>query len=382
MLDSFKKMYLKKSCAVSGFSKKFLLTIALVYSLFIVASSVIIYLTFSVSEKKTGQILYTENIKYQSRILNLIVENQENIPESPEGLMEILRKNYKGKEGVLSLIIFKKTDDDNYFRVIDILKLYGLFDPKISRGQNVTVKKGVEILKNGFSYSTYDRQIYTDGIVKWQNIYQPVTIGKQKFLINGLISVVEQEKIIKSIDSRNSLYRTILFIISALIMLGVIVSTCLFYQNYSGILKGLASHFDQAAQGNFNVRIKQTDDIDFNRLADSFNSFVDSLMDKKTITMGSEDYLAYINSRSNQLFQEGVSLIKENAFEDALESFRVLEILKPDSHAVVFNLGVIYAKMKRYMEAMVMFERAIKIDPDHELSLRYKEKVVKLLNRQ
>jgi tetratricopeptide (TPR) repeat protein len=65
----------------------------------------------------------------------------------------------------------------------------------------------------------------------------------------------------------------------------------------------------------------------------------------------------------------------EAAIEDFLLSLRVF----PDSTLAEFSIGECHLRMKRYAEAKAQFEKALSIDPDHQLSKNFLEHVNTLL---
>jgi Tfp pilus assembly protein PilF len=58
--------------------------------------------------------------------------------------------------------------------------------------------------------------------------------------------------------------------------------------------------------------------------------------------------------------------------------FLALTLLKPDGFGAWFNLGVVYAKMRMIDSATEMFEKALSLNPTHELVASYLEKVRKI----
>jgi tetratricopeptide (TPR) repeat protein len=80
-----------------------------------------------------------------------------------------------------------------------------------------------------------------------------------------------------------------------------------------------------------------------------------------------------------EMFRKGVEFMKENNLEDAVSIFRSIVLMKPEGHGSYFNLGVAYARLKNYRLSLEMFGKAREIKPDYELTLKYMEKVQKMI---
>jgi tetratricopeptide (TPR) repeat protein len=132
----------------------------------------------------------------------------------------------------------------------------------------------------------------------------------------------------------------------------------------------------KAAEGEFNVSLKETKDNDLNELALSFNTIVSELKGLKE----KENLVKDIENKDslNDLFKFGVNMLKENRFDDSINIFKTLTMLKPDGFGSFFNLGVAYAKKKEYNASLAMFGMALESNPDHEHTINYIEKVKRL----
>ena len=117
----------------------------------------------------------------------------------------------------------------------------------------------------------------------------------------------------------------------------------------------------------FNIN---TVDDDLYTLAVSYNRLIDVHKSKDEI----------INNYKNRnvfddIFKIGVDYIKTNNFNDAEIIFRSLIVLKPDGFGSYYNMGVIFAKKKDYINALTMFSKALQMNPTHLLTQQYISKL-------
>lgn len=66
-------------------------------------------------------------------------------------------------------------------------------------------------------------------------------------------------------------------------------------------------------------------------------------------------------------------------WEEAIEDFYLSLQVYPESVLAEFSIGECYLRLKRYPEAKAQFEKALAIDPDHQLSRDFMENVKALL---
>lgn len=66
-------------------------------------------------------------------------------------------------------------------------------------------------------------------------------------------------------------------------------------------------------------------------------------------------------------------------WEDAVSDFLLSLQVNPDSTLAEFSIGECYLRLKRYPEAKAQFEKALSIDPGHQLSITFLEKVKALM---
>lgn len=364
----------------TGFSKNFILTVSVIYASLIIVTALILNWALKSTVNGASEILLQDNAKNYSRIISMISDEAMGINDTPL-LKDFLIEKSSKIQGVTGINLYHRTADESYFRVMDIIINNSTYVPEISAGQSVKPEQGLDIMKESLTKITYDSRVYTDGILRWQYIYAPLNIGKKLILSQWLISVSETEGKIFALTKNYRAQKIIIFILSLIISAGVIGATWLFYQNYSHILRGIASHLDKAADGNYNIRISLSDDEELNRIAGSFNALVEDIKDWKIRADDIAETMSGINSRCDELFRKGVASLKDNNPEDAIASFKAVTLLRPESYSSFFNMGVAMAQLKKYQEAVNMFAMSLEIKPDHEQSKTYMNRIKSILNK-
>ena len=206
----------------------------------------------------------------------------------------------------------------------------------------------------------------------------------------------------------------------------MLLAVGLFIQNYSLFLKSLAGYFGRASRGDLAVNISAPDDDEMQELAASFNGLIEEMRvlkerekavseraaeeiisagklsderaaDKKAAderaaeakvaeARAAEEKIAAGNIADEKdpvddMFRMGVQKLKDGNLEDAVHVFRALQLMRPESFGSYFNLGVAYAKMRSYDASLEMFDRALELNPAHELAKGYIDKVKQLKER-
>lgn len=365
----------------TGFSRNFILTVSIIYSSLIIITALILNWALSSTVEGAAEILLNDNVKSYSRMVSMISEEiSENDLSDAASLKKYLQKKSSAR-GITGINLYQRTDDENFFRVLDIIINNTAYVPEISPGQSVKPENGLEIMKESLTRINSDSRVYTDGILNWQCVYAPFSIGKNTIISQWIIPVMETEGKIKALNRNYRAQKIIIFLLSLIISAGVIGATWLFYQNYTYILRGIASHLDKAADGNYNIRISISDDEELNRIAGSFNALVEDIREKKIRTDDIEETIQDINSRADEIFRDGVAALKNGDSSAALPLFRTVTLLRPESHSSYFNMGVAMARLKEYDKAVDMFRKTLEIKPDHEQSLTYMEKILNILNK-
>ena len=124
------------------------------------------------------------------------------------------------------------------------------------------------------------------------------------------------------------------------------------------------------------INLNTAADQELSELALSFNSLIEEMRDlrekEKTILLPAEKDLL------GDAFKQGVALLKDGDYINALHLFHTIIILKQESFGSYFNMGIAYAKLQDYDNSLPMFARAKALNPRYELTDSYIEKVNKL----
>jgi len=364
----------------TGFSKKFILAVSIIYASLIIVTALILNWALKSTVQNASEILLKDNTKGYSQIISIISDEAKNIKDTAL-LKNYLREKSSQIKGITGINLYHRTDDECFFHVIDIVINNSSYVPEISAGQTVKPEQGLNIMKESLTKIISDSRVYTDGILRWQYIYAPLNMDKKLVLSQWLVSVSETEGKIFTLTKNYKAQKIIIFILSLIISAGVVGTTWLFYQNYSHILRGIASHLDKTAGGNYNIRIGLSDDEELNRIAASFNALVEDIRDWKIRADDIKETMLEINSRCDKLFKEGVAALKNNNPEDAIVSFKTVTLLRPESYSSFFNMGVALAQLKKYQEAINMFAMSLEIKPDHEQSKIYMNRIESILTK-
>ena len=221
-----------------------------------------------------------------------------------------------------------------------------------------------------------DPNIYSSNGKYWQNVYLPFKIKGKTYIIEFTISTSDTFSTINKYYEASQKTKQYMLIIPTIMIIVVFILTFLFTHNVSLFLKNLSKYMNKASSGDMDVNLNPIIDDDFSELALSFNSLLDKLKESKE-----KDKIIHElenNDPLSDFFKNGVNLLKENRIDDAISFFHSLSILKPDGFANYFNLGVAFAKKKDYENSLKMFNKALLIYPDHELTQNYITKVQRL----
>ncbi len=281
---------------------------------------------------------------------------------------EILRYCSEEKD-YLHAIIYSQTSDENFFRVVDTVSINQNLVVPISNKEVVQEEKEYNYLKEGLLHGVVEPNLYKRGNITWQNVYYPLSFDGKNLIIQYMISNSDIMHAIENYSSSIRVTRIISIVITVVLAIAVILLTLIFTHNYSLLIDNLSHYIDRAAQGELELNLHETDN-ELNKLALSFNSLMDELKDKKD--RGHHE-------PEKELFNIGVTMLKENKLDDSIAIFRTLTILKPESFGSYFNLGVAYAKKKDYKQSLTMLEKAAAENPAYDITQKYIVKVKKFL---
>ncbi len=352
----------------SSFSRKFIITVGIIYSLLIIFFA----LSFNIIITNNSNLLRDTVISNNSSLLiersRLAIESIEN---GKKGAMNDIRDSLKkyctGERGFFKILIFSKTQDDNYFKLIESVEVGGNIDIDIAGGSTVSEEKDKNYLKSGLIKETAEPRLYTKNGVYWQNVYHPYKINNTSYVIQFMMSASRTFGVINSYYESMKKLRWISIAACVILVLSVGALTVIFVQNYSLLIRNLSAYMDKAAKGDLNFNIKTTDDRELNELALSFNSLIEELKEKSS------------QDPHGSLFKLGVEKLKDNSLDDSIALFRTITLLNPEHFASFFNLGVAFAKKKNYEFSLKMFRKSMAINPSYELTAKYIEKINRII---
>jgi tetratricopeptide (TPR) repeat protein len=359
----------------SGMTKRFIIAISVIYSTLIIASALFFHFSMNAGEAVLRDTLESHNQDIIGEKIDALIRHlRDNKVVTRKKLGREIRRFDVSARDILYVIIFSKTHDENYYRIYGKLPMSSGLVLRISKNAVVRENKKINYLKEGILHSVIDPEIYSRDNFHWQNVYYPYELNNKKVVLQFLISVSRtQEAITSYVESIHGI-RLANGIMAGALAVAVVVLTLIFTHNYSLLLSNLSRYMKKAAGGDLGVSLNQTTDGELSELAVSFNTLIEELKDKKGGNVSDQEGLYAI-------FNTGVSTLRENRLDEAIGIFRALTIIKPNGFAGCFNLGVAYAKKGEYREAEAMFEEARAIDPSHELTIAYIEKVRRLRNR-
>ena len=302
---------------------------------------------------------------YKSRIFS---SDKEFFKESAEFL--------GADEDILSFSVFKKTADENYFKVIKASSMTGARKLHFNEGMQIMESSEINYLKKGLYETAIDEKIYSEDGSHFFNIYIPAKFAKSECVIQISVSAEEYALNSINIEKQTASLKKALIVFTAILCILFASLTFIQLEQMRAFYKRMSGVAQNAAQGSDTV-MNPSADSDISELALSFNSLVGEIKEKEKIIeeLSSKDSLS-------DIFKFGVNLLKENRFDEASNIFSSLIMLKPDGFGSFFNLGVIFAKKKNYTESLNMFQKALEINPDHDMTKSYISKTERLIQSE
>ena len=332
-----------------------------------------------------------------------------------------LKRASLAEPSILHVLVFARTADDDYYRVLDKVPLNAAFRVEAEVKSVVSIEGENEYLKRGVYAAAVDPSVYASGAFTWRNVYHPFNLNRRNLVVGFMASAGRTASALADYDRSISGVKRNVIIINVAAALLVLLAVGLFIQNYSLFLKNLAGYFGRASRGDLAVNISAPDDDEMQELAASFNGLIEEMRvlkerekavseraaeekisagklsderaaDKKAAderaaeARAAEEKIAAGNIADEKdpvddMFRMGVQKLKDGNLEDAVHVFRALQLMRPESFGSYFNLGVAYAKMRSYDASLEMFDRALELNPAHELAKGYIDKVKQLKER-
>lgn len=354
-------------------SRRYIVIVALLLSFFILTLSV----SFHVAMKRSAMILRKTlaSQNADSLLRGTLPLSEQTEYGTIDGASLRIRDRGAAIEELLMVNVFRKTDDENFFRVADTISFHDGLLPEIEKSDTVREQKEINYLKRGLLDPVVDPDIYYQDGLAWQNVYLPLTIGGRKAVAQCRMSVADSWHAIRTYVRETRMIRIIMALVTLITVLGVVALSIVLAQNFSLLIRSLSDTMEKAAGGDLGVALRETADTELSRLAHSFNALVDEMKERpsKTASAPAVD--------TAPLFATGVSLLKDGRLDDAVAVFNAIIAIKPTGFGSYFNLGVAHAKKGDYDRAEKMFGEALAINPSFRLSAEYIEKIQKLRER-
>jgi hypothetical protein len=367
-----------------AFTSKFIITISVIYSSLIIG--VAVFFNHVVVENNRiiqDTLIERSNDVFLGKTSTLTTGILLQKPENVRELNAAVREVCKNDSGVLHVLVFHRTGDENYFRLTDSIPVNSHLVMDIKKGDIVQEPSGIDYLKEGRIHAVIDPQVYTKEQYTWQSTYHPLALKNKKYILQYIISSDLQNIIHDAYSRANAASYRSLVIMTGVLVMAVIILTALFFQNYSYLVKRLAEYMQMAAGGNLDINLHPTGDSELNELALSFNTLIEEIRDIRAKKDSMEKQMADSDSDDQTvktIFNRGVASLKENMYDEAISLFKTLLIIKSGNFGCYFNLGVAFAKTRRYEESLEMFQKAKEVNPSYAVTDGYIERVEKILS--
>ena len=382
ILDRIKDIFRKKTDPErrSIISRRFIIAISVIYSALIIAMAVSYHVVTHKNADTLRDALITQNRDFLiKKVQDCVGRLKSKNSASPEDMKKEFSNCNTDSGDLLAVITFTKTNDENYYRIADTLFFHDNLRLNLKRSAVVREQKEINYLKKGILHTDVDPEIYSESGYYWQNVYTPYEIGNRKAVIQFMVSASRTQEVIDNYAESIQGTRTFIILLTVILVIAVVVLSIIFVHNYSLLLRNLSGYMKKAADGDLEVSLNPTEDVELNQLAQSFNTLIDELKDRTEKAVQDAEP-AQDTEEAGAIFKTGVSLLKENRLEEAIAIFTTLTIIKPNGFGSFFNLGVAHAKKREYGKAIRMFEEARRINPQFEVTAAYIEKVKRLQN--
>ncbi len=382
-------------------TRRFIIAISLIYSLLIIGTAAAFHVTAQMNTAALKDALAAQSHELLAgRIENHVGRLRSANAATPDAVKKELLGNTAAPGSLHAVIIFTKTEDENYFRIADSV----IFSPdlKLDLAPSAVVREGnsTGYLKKGLLHPAVDPGTYSQGAYTWQNVYYPYEFGRRKAVLQFMAAAESTQETIERYAEETGRTRTFMIALTLFLVIAVALLTIIFLQNYSLLIRNLSRYMKKAADGDLNVTLHPAEDVELNQLALSFNTLIEELKEKTArgpeapAGTGQEEPTGAEPAQGPEaasgteappeaegpgaIFAAGVSLLKENRLDDAIAIFTTMTIIKPNGFGSFFNLGVAYAKKRDYDAAIRMFESAQRINPSYEVTSAYIEKIKRL----
>lgn len=269
---------------------------------------------------------------------------------------------------VICATLFAQSSDENFFTVETIANTSSLKLP-YQPGDTIQEQTEINYLKKALDQDTYDTEIYGNGDLYWHNVYLGFTENGMRKVAKFQITALEPYLYLKEYRQMDRLLIFATIIICTLAFVVLLYLSSLIYGRIRFFFRTVANAVTKVIAGDSTVTISELDE-EVRYVAQTFNQLVTELHEKNEQLRETEQRGIYTT-----LFNRAVGFLKKREYRDAEVILRTLIIVKPEKFAPWFNLGIIYAKEKRFAESAEMLRNALRIDPAHKLSRIYLDRV-------
>ncbi|MDA3899128.1 MAG: tetratricopeptide repeat protein [Spirochaetes bacterium] len=278
-----------------------------------------------------------------------------------------LKARCTDKNIVAGFTLFKQSRDDRYG--IPIFSTESAIAD--IEGKTMISDSDQTLFEKAFIQIISDDKIYSEKESAFIIVYFPYDFENTRYIARALIPVSALMHLkIEQANHITNILKILLILSSFTFLLFFILSLIFSHQ-----LRRIVARFSNSVQTALLKRElidNNKTDKDFSQITENFNILLEEISEhKQTI-----DQLK-LQSNDEEIFKHGVELLKKKDFVNAEHIFRTLTFIKPSSFGSYFNLGVIYARQKRWDESLFMFQKALSITPEDALSQQYCKKISK-----
>jgi|GEM_PF-5813814 len=269
---------------------------------------------------------------------------------------------------ILCATLFTQSRDENYFTVENIVNKSPLKLP-YRTGETLKEEGETNYLKKALDQDTYDTEIFSDGALYWHNVYLGFTDNGVRKVAKFQITALEPYLYLKEYRRFDTLIILGTFALCGIAFVVLLYLSTLIYRRIRFFFSTLATAVTKVVAGDSTITISEMDE-EIRYVASTFNQLVNELHEKDEQLRDSEKKGIY-----STLFRRAVGFLKSKNYVDAEAVLRTLVIVKPDKFAPWFNLGIVYARQRRFTESTEMFQNALRLNPGHKLSRIYLDRV-------
>jgi len=348
-----------------NFTRKYIFITGILFSILILLTSILFIISIkyssSIVEALSDKII-EQNIITRGRLL---IDNMKK--EKRKALPAIIKysSHYRKIDSQLyDLIVYKRTSDDHYFK-----KLASISGGIVKKPKDISFVGKDAIMQKGMIHPAFDSVPFKKETHVLYSLYHPLHINKKKYLCQIIMINPDAKTLVNLFNTNTSRLKFFMALVIVLIAGGVITLTLSFMSNYENFIKKLTESIKNAVSGSYNTITSHPNDELF-EFADSFNKLIE---DMKSRDSSDGDEILQL------FFKNAVSHLKNKEVTRSKHIFESILSIKPDSFGSLFNLGTIYAKEQHLEVALSYFEKASALNPHHELTKNYINKVKNMM---